>query len=203
MGVPLIGRTWFLNSFNRPLLCCRDICVLDKSLAQESRSFLASTQVVVRLEVEFPSGHFAWGCGVLEDKSLHIDPASTLPLVHIVPWKCQGSLCSALLSISCLPQPLQHFIHFLCICFNYHTSRLHGFSYFRVLSCCLPTRAATLILTLRRVSRSLPPPAGDLPMIDLKTQGRGAHQFSIFFGYRTCRDRCLLPQWTLRRRAMP
>ena len=108
MGVPLIGRTWFLNSFNRPLLCCRDICVLDKSLAQESRSFLASTQVVVRLEVEFPSGHFAWGCGVLEDKSLHIDPASTLPLVRIVPWKRQCSLCSALLSISCLPQPLQH-----------------------------------------------------------------------------------------------
>ena len=38
------------------------------------------------LEAEFPSGCFAWGCGVLEDKSLCIDQASALPLVPIVPW---------------------------------------------------------------------------------------------------------------------
>ena len=47
---------------------------------------LAITQLVVRLQAEVPSGYFAWGCEVLEDKSLRVDQVSTEPLVSIVPW---------------------------------------------------------------------------------------------------------------------
>ena len=35
---------------------------------------------------EVPSGCFAWGCEVLEDKSLRVDQASAEPLVSVVPW---------------------------------------------------------------------------------------------------------------------
>ena len=52
----------------------------------ELRSFLASAQVTVQLQAEFPSEHFVWGCGVLEDKSLCVDQVSALPLVCFVPW---------------------------------------------------------------------------------------------------------------------
>ena len=44
------------------------------------------TQLVVRLQVEVPSGYFTWGCEVLEDKSLRVDQASAEPLVPVVPW---------------------------------------------------------------------------------------------------------------------
>ena len=47
---------------------------------------LASAQVTVQLQAEFPSEHFVWGCGVLEDKSLCVDQASAEPLVPVVPW---------------------------------------------------------------------------------------------------------------------
>ena len=40
---------------------------------------------MVKLWAEFPAGCFAWGCGVLENKSLCIDRLSTLPLFLYVP----------------------------------------------------------------------------------------------------------------------
>ena len=46
---------------------------------------LDCTQLVVQLQAEIPSGYFAWGCGVLENKSLRIDQVSALPFVCIVP----------------------------------------------------------------------------------------------------------------------
>ena len=45
---------------------------------------LDCTQLAVQSQAEIPSGYFAWGCGVLENKSLRIDQVSALPLVHNV-----------------------------------------------------------------------------------------------------------------------
>ena len=46
----------------------------------------ATTVLLDESVADFHSGRFAWGCEVLEDKSLHIDQTSALQLVCIVPW---------------------------------------------------------------------------------------------------------------------
>ena len=49
--------------------------------------------MAVRLQAEVPSGYFAWGCEVLEDKSLRVDQVSAEPLVSVVPWFVDTDVC--------------------------------------------------------------------------------------------------------------